>query len=43
MLTQSGRTKHAFMRDVLAPLVTKGTPEYQMLKSDIFGDDTELP
>ena len=36
-LLRSGETKHAFMRDVLAPLVTKDTPEYQTLKNDIFG------
>ena len=37
-LPQSGRTKHAFMRDVLAPLVTEDAPEYQTLRNDIFGE-----
>ena len=36
-LPRPGGSKHAFMRDVLAPLVTKGTPEYKKLRSDIFG------
>ena len=36
-MSRAGETKHAFMRDVLAPLVTAGTPEYEMLRSDIFG------
>ena len=36
-LAQSGGTKEAFMRDVLAPLVTAGTAEYEKLKGDIFG------
>ena len=35
-LKPSGESKNAFMRDVLAPLVTEGTPEYQLLKRDIF-------
>ena len=35
-LPRAGETKHAFMRDVLAPLVTAGTPEYEKLKGDIF-------
>ena len=35
-LTHPGETKHAFMRDLLAPLVTADTPEYQQLRSDIF-------
>ena len=30
-------TNHAFMRDVLAPLVTANTPEYEKLRDDIFG------
>jgi len=37
-LSRSGESKQAFMRDVLAPLVTIGTPEYEKLKSDIFGE-----
>ena len=37
-LLRSGQTKHAFMRDVLAPLVATGTPEYESLKRDIFGE-----
>ena len=36
-LTRSGESKHTFMRDVLAPLVTAGTPEYEKLRGDIFG------
>ena len=36
-LTRSGESKHAFMRDVLAPLVTADTPEYEKLRGDIFG------
>ena len=36
-LTQSGETTHAFLRDVLAPLVKPGTQEYETLKEDIFG------
>ena len=36
-LSRPGESKQAFMRDVLAPLVTMGTPEYEKLKSDIFG------
>ena len=36
-LPRPGETKHAFMRDVLAPLVTAGTPEYEKLRDDIFG------
>ena len=36
-LPQPGETKDAFMRDVLAPLVTARTAEYENLKSDIFG------
>ena len=36
-LAQPGGTKEVFMRDMLAPLVTAGTPEYQTLKHDIFG------
>ena len=36
-LSRPGESKHAFMRDVLAPLVTAGTPEYEMLRGDIFG------
>ena len=35
-LSRAGESKHAFMRDVLAPLVTADTPEYLKLKSDIF-------
>ena len=36
-LPRSGGSKHAFMRDVLAPLVTAETLEYQNLRDDIFG------
>ena len=36
-LPRAGESKHAFMRDVLAPLVTAETPEYQRLRDDIFG------
>ena len=36
-LPRAGESKHSFMRDVLAPLVTAETPEYQNLKNDIFG------
>ena len=36
-LSRAGESKRAFMRDVLAPLVTKGTPEYQELRDAIFG------
>ena len=36
-LPRSGETKTAFMRDVLAPLVTADTLEYKKLKADIFG------
>ena len=35
-LLQAGETKEAFMRDVLAPLVTKETEVYQTLKKHIF-------
>ena len=35
-LERSGGTKDAFMRDVLAPLVTADMPEYEQLKDDIF-------
>ena len=37
-LSRPGETKEAFLRDVLAPLVTEDTPEYQSLKLDIFGE-----
>ena len=36
-LSPPGGSKYAFMRDVLAPLVTEGAPEYKKLRSDIFG------
>ena len=36
-LSRSGGTTHAFMRDVLAPLVTADTQEYEKLRGDIFG------
>ena len=36
-LSRAGETTHAFMRDVLAPLVTANTPEYTKLRRDIFG------
>ena len=35
-LPRPGETTHAFMRDVLAPLVTPNTTEYTELKGDIF-------
>ena len=41
-LPQPGRTTNAFMRDLLAPLVTGDTPEYQALRNDIFGEHTGL-
>ena len=41
-LPQPGRTKGAFMSDVLAPLVTDDTREYQTLRNDIFGKHVEL-
>ena len=41
-LLRSGGTKHAFMRDVLAPLVTENTSEYQTLRNDIFGEQAGL-
>ncbi|MCY4527588.1 MAG: AAA family ATPase [Chloroflexi bacterium] len=36
MLSRAGESKHSFMRDVLAPLITADTPEYHKLKCDIF-------
>ena len=36
-MSRAGETKDAFMRDILAPLVTEGTLEYKKLKGDIFG------
>ena len=36
-LSRAGESKHAFMRDVLAPLVTADSPEYRKLRDDIFG------
>ena len=36
-LPRAGETKHAFMRDLLAPLVSANTPEYEKLRGDIFG------
>ena len=36
-LPRPGETAHAFMRDVLAPLVTANTSEYIKLRGDIFG------
>ena len=36
-LPRLGETKHAFLRDVLAPLVTGSTQEYEKLRCDIFG------
>ena len=35
-LPRPGESTHAFMRDVLVPLVTVDTPEYLSLKRDIF-------
>ena len=35
-LSRAGESKHAFMRDVLAPLITADTPEYKALRHDIF-------
>ena len=40
-LPRPGESKEAFMRDVLAPLVTDGTKEYEDLKRDIFGPLSE--
>ena len=37
-LPRAGETKHAFMRDLLAPLVSANTPEYEKLRGDIFGE-----
>ncbi|MDE2921781.1 MAG: AAA family ATPase [Acidobacteriota bacterium] len=37
-LPRAGSTTHAFMRDLLAPLVAADTPEYRKLRADIFGD-----
>ena len=37
-LRRPGESKEAFMRDVLAPLLTKDTSVYQNLRSDIFGE-----
>ena len=42
-LERSGRTKDSFMRNVLAPLVKEGTPEYQTLRNDIFGHLEDPP
>ena len=36
-LSRAGESKHGFMRDILAPLVTGDTPEYEKLRTDIFG------
>ena len=36
-LPRPGESKHAFMRDVLTPLVTADTSEYEKLRRDIFG------
>ena len=36
-VSRAGESKHAFMRDVLAPLVTADSPEYRKLRDDIFG------
>ena len=35
-LARSGGTAGAFMRHLLAPLVTEGTPEYATLRDDLF-------
>ena len=35
-LLQPGETTKAFMRDLLAPMVTEDTPEYAKLRNDIF-------
>ena len=35
-LPRPGESTNAFMRDVLAPLVTADTPEYEKLRDDIF-------
>ena len=37
-MKQPGETKEAFMRDILAPLVTSKTEIYGLLKHDVFGD-----
>ena len=36
-LSRSGGSTQAFMRILLSPLVTPGTPEYERLKDDVFG------
>ena len=36
-LRQKSNSKEDFMRDVLVPLITPDTPEYEILKRDIFG------
>ena len=36
-MPRADEMKHAFMRDVLAPLVAPGTPEYEELRCNIFG------
>ena len=35
-LSRYVESKHSFMRDMLAPLVTADTPEYQKLRNDMF-------
>ena len=40
-LTQCGNNADAFIRDTLAPLITKDTEVYKLLKAEIF-DSEEL-
>ena len=38
-LTQCGNNADAFIRDTLAPLITKDMEVYKQLKVDIFGSE----
>lgn len=38
-LTQCGNNADAFIRDTLAPLITKDTKVYKLLKAEIFGSE----
>lgn len=38
-LTQCGNNADAFIRDTLAPLITKDTEVYKLLKAEIFGQE----
>ena len=42
-LSRAGESKHAFMRDVLAPLVTADSPEYRQLRNDISANERGWP